>query len=61
VLIPATFSCPVCGQRVHSSVDPSQGQAQSYVEDCQTCCRPLLLEVRIHEGVARITAVPESD
>ena len=55
------FDCPVCGERIESAADPSQGSSQRYVEDCQVCCRPLTLEVRIQGESAEVTAVPESD
>ncbi|RMF67353.1 MAG: CPXCG motif-containing cysteine-rich protein [Calditrichaeota bacterium] len=31
--------CPYCGQRNEIFIDYSAGQHQSYVEDCQVCCR----------------------
>lgn len=55
------FVCPHCGQLNESSADPSQGADQSYVEDCQVCCRPLVLKVRIVGGQAWAEATPESD
>ena len=32
--------CPYCGEVVTIGVDPAGGAVQSYVEDCQVCCRP---------------------
>lgn len=60
VLIPADYLCPHCAQTSETSVDPSQGASQSYVEDCQVCCRPLLLRVAVEDGEAAIDAEPES-
>lgn len=38
--------CPACGEPLELAVDTSAG-AQSYVEDCQVCCRPMTVRVRI--------------
>jgi hypothetical protein len=32
--------CPYCGEVFTIAVDPGGGAIQSYVEDCQVCCRP---------------------
>jgi hypothetical protein len=61
MLLPATYICPHCAQASETSVDPSQGATQSYVEDCQVCCRPLILQVGIVDQQARIDAVPETE
>ncbi len=61
MLLAVIFSCPVCGQTIESSADPSQGETQRYVEDCQVCCRPLILEVRISDGSAHVSALPETE
>lgn len=39
------FTCGYCGSENHTFIDPSQGEHQEYVEDCQTCCRPNVLRV----------------
>jgi hypothetical protein len=44
----AGFQCAVCGEWNETSVDESSGSVQSYVEDCQVCCRPNLLRVSYH-------------
>jgi len=36
--------CPYCGEPVQLLVVPSDGE-QMYVEDCQVCCRPMVVEV----------------
>ncbi|MFW6348051.1 MAG: CPXCG motif-containing cysteine-rich protein [Cyclonatronaceae bacterium] len=42
---PVVFLCGFCGSENHTFADPSQGNHQEYVEDCQTCCRPNVLRV----------------
>ena len=56
----ATYLCAFCGETNEIDVDVSAGSRQSYVEDCQVCCRPNLLRVRFDEGEARVVAEPES-
>jgi hypothetical protein len=41
------FTCEACGQRTTLFVDPFGGQHQSYVEDCQVCCRPSAITVHV--------------
>lgn len=41
----ATYRCAYCGETNHTFVDPSQGNSQKYIEDCQVCCRPNELRV----------------
>jgi hypothetical protein len=39
------FQCAGCGEWNETYVDSSAGAKQSYVEDCQVCCKPNLLQV----------------
>jgi Cysteine-rich CPXCG len=41
----ATFQCAGCGEWNETSVDESAGRLQNYVEDCQVCCRPNVLQI----------------
>ena len=43
------FTCPYCWQRVSMLVDLSVA-AQSYIEDCETCCRPIELRYVVRDG-----------
>lgn len=38
------FSCPWCGQPAETTVDCTAGD-QEYVEDCWSCCRPIVIRV----------------
>lgn len=40
------IQCPYCGESFELLVDCSIPQ-QSYVEDCEVCCRPILLSVSV--------------
>ena len=39
--------CPNCGKTIELIIDCSIEQ-QEYIEDCQVCCRPILINVQIH-------------
>ena len=39
------FACAGCGEWNETFVDPSAGKRQSYVEDCQVCCKPNVLQI----------------
>jgi hypothetical protein len=43
--VKASFQCAGCGECNFTSVDESAGRRQSYIEDCQTCCKPNLLRI----------------
>jgi hypothetical protein len=37
-----SFTCPYCWQQIPMLLDLSAGQ-QSYIEDCENCCRPIAI------------------
>ena len=39
------FICAFCMQRNAIFIDPSGGESQQYVEDCQVCCQPNRLNI----------------
>ena len=61
MLTPINYLCPVCGEAIASAADPSQGSVQRDVEDCQVCCRPIVLTLRIHGESIEVAAEPESE
>ena len=42
------IQCPYCGEVISVSVDTSAG-SDSYWEDCQVCCRPMVLQITVDE------------
>ncbi|MBW7472715.1 CPXCG motif-containing cysteine-rich protein [Marinobacter sp. M216] len=42
--------CPYCWETLDVSVDPSVPE-QEYVEDCQVCCRPILIHVTFDDDL----------
>ncbi len=43
----AVYECPYCGEGVETTLDLSGGD-QTYIEDCQVCCRPITFGVQMH-------------
>lgn len=55
----AEVHCPWCGEPVLVTLDPWGGTEQSYVEDCEVCCRPWSVRVRWNRrGRARVEVDP---
>jgi hypothetical protein len=58
----SVVQCPCCGESFAIVLDPGGAAVQRYIEDCQVCCRPLVLTVRWSaSGEAAVSAVPEDD
>lgn len=59
MLIEAHFTCAICSEENETTVDPSQGARQRYVEDCQVCCHANVLLVDVRADGADVEAVSE--
>ena len=58
---PFEISCPYCGEIIEILIDPSV-ESQTYIEDCQVCCRPINMAVTIDdEGRPTVNAFAEDD
>ena len=52
------FQCPCCWEGISMVLDLSEG-GQSYVEDCEVCCRPLQISYGAGaDGVTDFAAEP---
>lgn len=55
------LDCPYCGEPISVLVDCSLEQ-QSYVEDCQVCCQPMVIHAVVDEdGVPNVYAQREDE
>ena len=55
------ISCPYCGETITILVDDSLPE-QQYVEDCQVCCRPILIDVAVgSDGAPTVDANVENE
>ncbi len=50
----ASFVCAYCLQVNTIMVDSTGGPEQEYIEDCQICCRPNQLHIRIDEELETV-------
>ncbi len=57
----AEIQCPYCWEMLDISIDPSV-PVQTYVEDCQVCCQPILISVSHDEnGELSVSADQENN
>lgn len=43
-----TIQCPYCWEMIEITLDCSV-PSQEYVEDCEVCCQPIVIQVNISE------------
>ncbi len=43
-----SFNCPYCGEEISMVLDLSAG-GQSYIEDCEVCCRPIEIRYAVED------------
>lgn len=46
-LLEARIYCPYCGEGLTVFADTSEVE-QEYIEDCQVCCRPIVMMVDVN-------------
>ena len=55
------LACPYCGESIEVLLDLSAPE-QSYIEDCEVCCRPMNIDVRVAvSGDVTCTARAENE
>lgn len=55
------IGCPYCGETILVLIDDSLPE-QTYVEDCQVCCRPIVLSVEVeNDGAIAVSARAENE
>ena len=55
------IACPYCGEHIAVLLDPSDSE-QEYIEDCQVCCRPIVLHItQGTDGDIHVTVRSEDD
>jgi hypothetical protein len=55
----AGFRCAACGQWNFTFVDESAGRKQTYIEDCQVCCKANLLHMEYDPTESRFVIAAE--
>jgi hypothetical protein len=60
-IVETFLSCPYCGEQISVMVDDSVAE-QEYTEDCQVCCRPMLVTVAVElDGSLRVDSRSENE
>lgn len=44
------FTCPYCWASITMLLDTSLDAEQTYIEDCEVCCRPIQITFVVEEG-----------
>ena len=44
-----SIECPHCGETFSLAFDESEGSAE-FIVDCEVCCRPMTVAVRVTDG-----------
>ena len=53
--------CPYCGERIELVVDSSAAPAE-YTEDCEVCCKPIVVMLAIDDdGALEVSARTEQE
>jgi transposase-like protein len=62
MLLTVNADCPYCGEPNELEIDPSAGRRQAYTEDCQVCCRPWVVKVKMdQDGEANVSLYAEEE
>ena len=48
--IEKNFKCPYCFENISMLLDLSVNDTQTYVEDCEVCCRPIQVAFTVENG-----------
>ncbi len=60
-LLEKTIECPYCGEGLNVLIDQTEAD-QSYIEDCQVCCRPIIFELATdHAGDIAVNVRSEDE
>ena len=54
------FLCPYCSSANEMSLDESEGREYEMVTDCEICCRPVVVHVRMTNQGAQLDARAEN-
>ncbi len=54
-----TISCPYCGEIISVLLD-EQEVGSEYIEDCQVCCKPIVMSV-YHDATGALSVVAKDE
>ncbi len=44
------FTCPHCGEELSIRLDVTAGEQQSFIYDCEICCRPIQIQFEVADN-----------
>jgi transcription elongation factor Elf1 len=47
------FKCPYCFEKISMLLDLSENGTQTYIEDCEVCCRPIQITFSVENHTLR--------
>jgi hypothetical protein len=47
------FKCPYCFEKISMLLDLSENGTQTYIEDCEVCCRPIQITFSVEAHTLR--------
>ncbi len=56
-----SFLCPHCGVALSARLDLSGGTNQKFIQDCETCCKPIEIIVSFENGEVLSFSAEASD
>jgi len=56
----ARLDCPYCGEPIEIVIDEGAPDAE-YVDDCEVCCRPMVITVALGSDGPLVSARTEND
>jgi len=54
------FKCPYCHEKISMLLDASTSGLQTYIEDCEVCCRPIQVTFEASDGEISSFAASQS-
>lgn len=54
------IQCPYCGEAIELNIDCSI-EEQEYIEDCQVCCRPIIVSTYVDDTSGVMVSVRRDD
>lgn len=56
------YSCPYCMTAISIRIDHTAGSRQTLITDCETCCRPIEIEIDVDpDGYVNLIAKREGE
>jgi len=55
------FHCPYCGSPNFLTIDYSGRNKQEFANDCETCCKPILINVTVEENIVCINVEKDNE